>query len=216
MPRGRASGYHTQREQILARAAELFASQGYTATSMNQVAQACGVSKPSLYHYVRDKYQLLVEIAEGHVTLLKALAAQVQARSLDPQAQLRELIDSFVGAYAGSRAAHRVLTEDVKFLEPADRERLLAVQREVVAAFADAIARVRPELRRAELHKPLTMLLFGMMNWMFTWLQPGGRLTHALIAPVVADLFLGGLNAVRVAEPLKSRPAAKLAARRRA
>ena len=216
MPRGRASGYATQREQILARAAELFATQGYTATSMNQVAQACGVSKPSLYHYVRDKYQLLVEIAEGHVTLLKALAAEVQARSLDPQAQLRELIDSFVGAYAGSRAAHRVLTEDVKFLEPADRERLLAVQREVVAAFADAIARLRPELRRAELHKPLTMLLFGMMNWMFTWLQPGGRLTHALIAPVVADLFLGGLNAVRVAEPLKSRPAAKLAARRRA
>ena len=216
MPRGRAPGYATQREQILARAAELFASQGYTATSMNQVAQACGVSKPSLYHYVRDKYQLLVEIAEGHVTLLKALAAQVQARSLDPQAQLRELIDSFVGAYAGSRAAHRVLTEDVKFLEPADRERLLAVQREVVAAFADAIARVRPELRRAELHKPLTMLLFGMMNWMFTWLQPGGRLTHALMAPVVADLFLGGLNAVRVAEPLKSRPAAKLAVRRRA
>ncbi len=200
MPRGRASGYDTQREQILARAAELFASQGYTATSMNQVAQACGVSKPSLYHYVRDKYQLLVEIAEGHVTLLKALAAQVQARPLDPQAQLRELIDSFVGAYAGSRAAHRVLTEDVKFLEPADRERLLAVQREVVAAFANAIARVRPELRRAELHKPLTMLLFGMMNWMFTWLQPGGKLTHAAMAPIVADLFFGGLAAVRVSD----------------
>ena len=65
MPRGRAPGYDTQREQILARAAELFARQGYTATSMNQVALACGVSKPSLYHYVRDKYQLLVEIAEG-------------------------------------------------------------------------------------------------------------------------------------------------------
>ena len=216
MPRGRAPGYDTQREQILACAAELFATQGYTATSMNQVAQACGVSKPSLYHYVRDKYQLLVEIAEGHVTLLKTLASQVQRQPLDPQAQLRELIDSFLDAYAGSRAAHRVLTEDVKFLEPADRERLLAVQREVVAAFANAIAQVRPELRSAELHKPLTMLLFGMMNWMFTWLQPGGRLTHALMAPVVADLFLGGLNAVRVAEPLKSKPAAKLAVRRRA
>ena len=222
MARGRAPGYDTQREQILARAAELFAQQGYTATSMNQVAQACGVSKPSLYHYVRDKYQLLVEIAEDHVRLLQRLATEASqpARSTssptDPQSQLRQLIDSFLGAYADSRAAHRVLTEDVKFLEPADRERLLAVQREVVAAFADAIARLRPELRRAELHKPLTMLLFGMMNWMFTWLQPGGRLTHAAMAPVVADLFLGGLNAVRVAEPLKSRPAAKLAARRRA
>ena len=219
MPRGRAPGYDTQREQILARAAELFAQQGYTATSMNQVAQACGVSKPSLYHYVRDKYQLLVEIAEGHVTQLKRLAVQAQHRPLDsqgPQEHLRELIGSFLGAYADSRAAHRVLTEDVKFLEVADRERLLDGQREVVEAFADAIAAARPELRGTELHKPLTMLLFGMMNWMFTWLQPGGRLTHALMAPVVADLFLGGLNAVHMAEPPQSRAAAKFAARRRA
>ena len=34
---------------------------------MNQVAEACGLSKATLYHYYRDKYQLLVEIAEGHV-----------------------------------------------------------------------------------------------------------------------------------------------------
>ncbi|HEY8709503.1 MAG TPA: TetR/AcrR family transcriptional regulator [Burkholderiaceae bacterium] len=201
MPRGRAPGYGTQREQILARAAELFARQGYTATSMNQVARACGVSKPSLYHYVRDKYQLLVEIAEGHVGRLKALVALAERRPLDAQARLRTLIESFLEAYADAQTAHRVLTEDVKFLEPADRERVLDGQREVVAAFADAIADMRPELRAAELHKPLTMLLFGMMNWMFTWLQPTGRLTHAAMAPIVTDLFFGGLNAVRVPQP---------------
>ena len=200
MPRGRAPGYETQREQILARAAELFARQGYTATSMNQVALACGVSKPSLYHYVRDKYQLLVEIAEDHVGRLRALVALAQQKPLDPQARVRELIGSFLAAYADAQAAHRVLTEDVKFLEPADRERVLGAQREVVAAFADAIADTRPELRTTDLHKPLTMLLFGMMNWMFTWLQPGGKLTHRAMAPIVADLFFGGLNAVQIAE----------------
>ena len=140
MPRGRAPGYDTQREQILARAADLFARQGYTATSMNQVALACGVSKPSLYHYVRDKYQLLVEIAEDHVGRLKALAAQVQARPASPEARVRALITSFLEVYGESQAAHRVLTEDVKFLEPADRKRVLDGQREVVAAFAEAIA----------------------------------------------------------------------------
>ena len=45
---------------------------------------------------------------------------------------------------------------------------------------------------------PLAMLLFGMINWMFTWLQPGGALTHAAMAPIVADLFRGGLSAVNV------------------
>ena len=202
MPRGRAPGYDTQREQILARAAELFARQGYTATSMNQVALACGVSKPSLYHYVRDKYQLLVEIAEDHVGRLKALVMLAQQKPLEPQARVRELIGSFLEVYAHAQAAHRVLTEDVKFLAPADRERVLDGQREVVAAFAEAIADTRPELRASELHKPVTMLLFGMMNWMFTWLQPGGKLTHAAMAPVVADLFFGGLNAVHLTESL--------------
>jgi AcrR family transcriptional regulator len=200
MPRGRAPGYDTQREQILARAAELFARQGYTATSMNQVALACGVSKPSLYHYVRDKYQLLVEIAEDHVDRLKALAEAARQAPVAPEARVRQLIASFLDVYSHAQAAHRVLTEDVKFLEPADRERVLDGQREVVAAFAEAIAETRPELRSDDLHKPLTMLLFGMMNWMFTWLQPGGRLTHAAMAPIVADLFFGGLHAVQLAD----------------
>ncbi|MBC8055213.1 MAG: TetR/AcrR family transcriptional regulator [Rhizobiales bacterium] len=214
MPRGRAPGYDTQREQILARAAELFARQGYTATSMNQVALACGVSKPSLYHYVRDKYQLLVEIAEDHVGRLKALVLEAQGKPLDPKARVRELISSFLEAYADAQAAHRVLTEDVKFLEPTDRERVLDGQREVVAAFAEAIADTRPELRATELHKPLTMLLFGMMNWMFTWLQPGGKLTHAAMAPVVTDLFFGGLNAVRLPDAIPSSPVVKPPRRR--
>ena len=213
MPRGRAPGYDTQREQILARAAELFARQGYTATSMNQVALACGVSKPSLYHYVRDKYQLLVEIAEDHVGRLKALAAEAHEKPSQPEARVRAMIASFLEVYAESQAAHRVLTEDVKFLEPADSKRVLDVQREVVAAFADAIADTRPELRAADLHRPLTMLLFGMMNWMFTWLQPGGKLTHAALAPVVADLFFGGVNAVQIPQPDAAAAARKRARR---
>ncbi len=212
MPRGRAPGYDTQREEILARAAELFARQGYTATSMNQVALACGVSKPSLYHYVRDKYQLLVEIAEDHVGRLKVLAAEAHAQSSQPEARVRAMIASFLEVYAKSQAAHRVLTEDVKFLAPLDRKRLLDVQREVVAAFAEAIADTRPALRAAELHRPLTMLLFGMMNWMFMWLQPGGKLTHAALAPVVADLFFGGVNAVQLPQ---SQASATTAARKR-
>ena len=202
MPRGRASGYDTQREQILARAAELFARQGYPGTSMNQVAVACGVSKASLYHYVSDKYRLLVEIAEGHIDRLRALLDdEIAAAGQDPEARLRELIARFMAAYAGAQAQHRVLTEDVKFLEAADRKRILDGEREVVDAFARAIAAVRPEFAAAQLHKPLTMLLFGMMNWMFTWWRPNGRLGHGDMAPVVADLFFGGLAAVRVPSP---------------
>jgi TetR/AcrR family transcriptional regulator len=203
MARGRAPGYDAQRETILSQAAELFARQGFVGTSMNEVATACGMSKPALYHYVRDKSQLLFEIATTHVARLHALIDEVAQGDgvhpppTDATAHVRRLIERFVLEYAGARHAHRVLTEDVKFLEPADQARVLALQRQVVSSFATAIAQVRPELVAADLHKPLAMLLFGMMNWMFTWLQPDGKLSHADMAPVVADLFLGGLNAVK-------------------
>ena len=206
MPRGRAPGYDDQRELILARAAQLFAHRGYSATSMNELAQACGVSKATLYHYYRDKYAMLVSITEGHVQRLRALVVDVEAAKHPPEQRFRELIRRIVEEYTDAQHAHRVLTEDVKFLDEVDRARVIGVEREVVAGFARAVVALRPDLKKARLAKPLTMLLFGMINWMFTWLKPDGTLAHADIAPIVADLFLGGLPAVqtprRVALPV--------------
>ena len=197
MARGRAANYDDQREMILAQAAALFAQRGYPATSMNAVALACGLSKATLYHYYRDKYALLVSIAEGHVGKLLVLVQDVLAAGLPPEQRLRTLIRRIVLEYAGARDAHRVLTEDVRFLEPTDRERILDQERAVVQGFARAVAGLRPELAQAQLATPMTMLLFGMINWMFTWLQPGGTLDYDTLAPMVADLFLGGLPAVK-------------------
>ncbi|MEK8029224.1 TetR/AcrR family transcriptional regulator [Ideonella sp. DXS29W] len=199
MARPRSAGYDDQREQILAKAAALFAQQGYTATSMNQVAAACALSKAALYHYVRDKHALLALVAQAHVKRLESVVDEVLAQGLVPQERLRELIVRFVREYANAQNEHRVLTEDVKFLDAQEREQVLAIERRVVNAFADAVAAVRPELKPAELHKPLTMLLFGMINWMFTWLKPaedGSRLSYEQMAPMVVELFFGGLGAV--------------------
>lgn len=209
MARTRTAAYDDQRELILAQAAALFARLGYTATSMNQVAAACGISKPTLYHYVRDKHELLLLVAQEHVDRLQALVTEVEAQSLAPRERLRALITRFVLAYADAQNEHRVLTEDVKFLDEPARERVLGGERRVVAAFAAAVVALRPELAGASLATPLTMLLFGMINWMFTWLKPDGPYGHEAMAPVVVDLFLGGLGAVQVppgARPKSSRP----------
>jgi len=197
MARGRAASYDDQREMILAQAARLFAQRGYAATSMNGVAQACGLSKATLYHYYRDKYALLVSICEVNVARLEALVAEVAALHLPPADEVRALVLRIVADYAGAQDAHRVLTEGVRFLEPADRERVVGIERRVVASFARAIAAWQPAKAEAGLATPLTMLLFGMINWLFTWMHPDRGLSHEAIAPIVADLFAGGVPAVR-------------------
>jgi AcrR family transcriptional regulator len=197
MGRGRSASYDDQRELILASAAALFARRGYPGTSMNQVAEACGLSKATLYHYYKDKYALLVSIADGHVTRLQAIVQEASAADLTADEQMRILIHRLVEEYAHAQHAHRVLTEDVKFLEPGDRERVLDKEREVVNGFARVVVALRPDLKQAAMSKPLTMLLFGMVNWMFTWMKPNGAIDYDAMAPIVADLFLGGLGAVQ-------------------
>jgi TetR/AcrR family transcriptional regulator len=196
MARKRTPGYEIQREQILAEAAALFAQRGFAATSMNEVAERCDVSKPSLYHYFKDKNDLLVNICEEHLARLKAVVVDVEARELKPELAIRMMVRRFVEEYADAQNEHRVLTEDVKFLQPEDRARVYEGERLVVRAVAGAVARMRPDLDAAGLVKPLTMLLFGMINWMFTWFKPGRQVSHAAMAPIVADLFFGGLRSV--------------------
>ena len=201
MARGKSASYDDQRDMILAHAAALFAKHGYPSTSMNQVAQACQLSKATLYHYYRDKYSLLVSITDGHVSRLAAMVEREQTLGLEltltAEVRLRHLIYRIVEEYSGAQNAHRVLTEDVRFLEPADRERVLDKERLVVAGFARAVADMQPHLDSEHLSKPLTMLLFGMVNWMFTWMKPNGELNHAAMGPIVADLFLGGMTNVK-------------------
>ena len=82
-----------------------------------------------------------------------------------------------MAAYADAQAQHRVLTEDVKFLSRRTARASSTASARSSPRSRDAIAAARPDLAAAKLQKPLTMLLFGMMNWMFTWLRPTGALT---------------------------------------
>lgn len=196
MARTPSTKFDDQREQVLDVAAKLFAARGYQGTSMNEVAEALGISKANLYYYVRDKYNLLVDICENHIRRLQLVVAEVEEQDLAPEPRLRQLVRRFVQEYANAQNEHRVLTEDVRFLNPDDRERVLAGERRVVSAFSTTLASLHPGLDTVGLSKPLTMLLFGMINWMFTWLKPDGKLTHEDMAPIVADMFFGGIEEV--------------------
>jgi TetR/AcrR family transcriptional regulator len=139
-----------------------------------------------------------VSITTGHVSRLQALVDEVEAEP-GARARLRELIRRIVEEYADAQDAHRVLTEDVKFLDEADRERVLDQERDVVNGFARAVS----EARRAaagRAQQALTMLLFGMINWMFTWMKPQGELDYDAMAPIGGSLH-GRLDGRQVARP---------------
>jgi AcrR family transcriptional regulator len=212
MARTKAAGFETQRAAIRDAAARLFADKGYASASIADLARVCGVSKALMYHYYRDKEALLADIALSYVERLDAIVDDIAAQQLPPAAHLRRLIEAFMAEYEHSAARHRVLVQDVKYLERGHRNRVLARQRKVVDGFAAVIARLAPEATRAELAKPLTMILFGMINWTFTWLKDRGPLTYSNMAPIVADLFLGGIGRIRLGTATPPQPRRRRAA----
>jgi len=195
--RTRSASFEQHRDAIRAQAARLFARNGYPVTPIAELARSCGISKALLYHYYRDKEQLLFDIADRYLDSLLAIVAEVGARPLPPAERLRALIERFMAAYEDAAVYHRVLVQDVKYLKTAHRNHVNAKQRRVVQAFADAVAAAAPQLGAGTLLKPVTMTLFGMINWTFTWLKDQGPVRYADMAPVVADLFLGGVGAVQ-------------------
>ncbi|MCS6428989.1 TetR/AcrR family transcriptional regulator, partial [Burkholderia thailandensis] len=105
-----------------------------------------------------------------------------------------ELVRAFLAEYETSHSRHVALLNDVKYLEDAQRQIILDRQRDIVAAFARQLARAYPERISKDNQTPVTMMVFGMINWTFTWLKPGGRLGYRDFAEQVIGMIEHGLG----------------------
>ena len=201
MPRGPSSAHSLQRETILNISANTFAEAGYPSATMAALARRCGVSKSLLYHYYPAKDAILFDLMHEYMTRLQRLVSEVAQLALPAHEGQAELVRRFVRECETSRSRHIVLLNEVKFLPPPQREQVIALERSVVQAFADVIAATyKVDGARA---KVLTMSVFGMINWTFTWLKPDGPLSYAQFAELVVGMLEGGLAgaAARIALP---------------
>jgi AcrR family transcriptional regulator len=79
------------RERALAVALELFAQQGYTVTSLREIAERLGVTKAALYFHFRTKEEILTAILRGYLDGIAGLVAEAQAEPRSPEQQERVL-----------------------------------------------------------------------------------------------------------------------------
>ena len=196
MARPKSSQHELKRDEILNVAARCFADRSYPAASMNDIAAAGGTSKARLYHYYESKESILFDLLDRYTQRLLAVIGQTEAaaqrRSLDDRAALHELVRGFLQEYQHSATRHVALLNDTKFLGPAQRDLILNRERDVVSAVTRFLRRAYPLRVSAANQTPVTMMVFGMINWTFTWLRPGGSLSYSAFAEeVIAMLELG-------------------------
>lgn len=199
MARTRASDFEEKQHGLLMSAAAVFAEQGMEKASMAQIATRSGVSKALLYHYYPSKDSLIFAIIHSHLVDLEASVAAAVDPGLDPEAQLRTLVGVVLEKYRGADDAHKVQLVGTSALSDDQRGEIRAVERQIVRHFSDVLRRVHPSLDdpARPLLMPVTMSLFGMMNWVYMWFRDGGTITREDYAEVATTLILEGVKAVR-------------------
>lgn len=169
--------------ELLDQATHLFATQGYEATTLQDIADAMGVSRPALYHYVNSKDELLTMLVKQVSQSLAEVLSDLAARpDLAPTDKLREVTGLLVRQRAEHPDQFRILDRSETVLPEPARSEHIEAKRQVLhqmTAIIDEGAR-SGEFMAVD-SRTAALSLLGMCNWVAWWFRPGTD-----IGPVVS------------------------------
>lgn len=182
-------------EEIYDIAARVFYEKGYDGASIQDIADAVGILKGSLYYYIDTKQDLLFGIIdEVHDDSLRALE-KWSAAAGDAETRLRAFVEGHVRANARNIIKIGVFFHDFRSLDSERRERIVK-DRDRYDEYLRSLIRegqdegtFRPNLDV----KLAAMGILGMMNWTYHWWREGGPNSAAEVAKEFADIILAGL-----------------------
>jgi len=182
-------------QAIIEAAAELFAREGFGATSLDSIADALGVSKASLYYHIRNKEEILRLIFLTVLTVSEEPLRRIVEAKLSPAEKLRRAIEHQTLVAADRSPAMIVFYREQPHLTgPFAKEIILRKK-----AYERYFERIIEEGQAAGVFqldidpKIVTFGLLGMCNWLSQWYQPDGQYTALQIAEIFERTVERGL-----------------------
>jgi AcrR family transcriptional regulator len=184
-------------EEVLRAAAEIFHRRGYARTSVQDIADAVGILKGSLYHYINSKEDLLYRILLRVHEESSAIFERVRAHEGSALERLRLYVREHATFNArnviritvyyhdfGSVSAERAAELDRRRKE---WERQVGVLIDDAKKEGSIDASISTPIARAS--------LLAQCNWLYTWYRPGGRVSPEELGRQIADIAIDGLAA---------------------
>ena len=183
------------REAIRDHAVHLFGKQGYTGTSMRDIAGAVGVLPGSLYAHIASKEALLVEIVnEGIGRFIDRVVPFVGADG-SPVTRLRAMIIAHVEVVAEHPERSLVVFHQWRFLGTENLPLAIQRRRDYERFFVDVVEQgVADGSLKPDINPRIAVLtILGALNWTPEWLSRDGRLSPAEVGNLMAGTLLGGI-----------------------
>jgi AcrR family transcriptional regulator len=182
-----------KRNAVLSTAAQLFNERGFHATSLDDIAARLNVSKPTLYYYVKNKDEILIEcVRKGLQMMLEGID---EARTAGGKA-----IDQLVTCM---RVYTRIVTQDFGMclirvgddeLPPESRQALRRLKSAIDMEFRRLVTEGIAEgsLEPCD-PKMAAFVIAGALSWIGRWYQPGGEYSPEEIATQCIAMLQGGI-----------------------
>lgn len=191
--------HNKRKQEILTIAARIFRQKGYNATSMNDLANECGLFKGSLYHYFKNKGEILQEVIQSYFEYLLLYLEPINSSKAMPTEKLRMSLEIQMRAIEANRDAVSVALREDRAVEDPYREAYIAQRNRL----EDHLAGILEEgiekgvFRKVDISLT-TKAILGMCNWATVWYSPSGRLSSKAIAEHFADLAISSLETNRL------------------
>jgi len=198
-PLGADQRYDANIDYILRSAAAVFAEKSFGLASIRDIAAHAKISFPRIYYYLRNKEELLYRISRRAFEQLLTSAEERTAAIDDADEKLRLFIQGHLEYHMSNLAEMKVLVREADSLSgryAAHIERLKRDYSRMCRKIIDQVAAKHGKTLDREVSRILTSLLFGAMNWFYTWYEPSrdfenrGRImdeVHRMVASAIVS-----------------------------
>lgn len=180
---------------IYRKAAKIFRSKGFDATSMGDIAEAVDLTKGGLYYYIKGKEALLFAIMSFAMSSLETRVIHPTQGVVDPEDRLARMIAAHVALALDEQAPMLVLADEDEGLNAQHRLHMRERKAKYFAAFSEAIEgvlAVRPEGQRDL--RVATEVILSMVGGVVRWFDPAAGIEREELIRQVQEM---GLDAVR-------------------
>jgi TetR/AcrR family transcriptional regulator, cholesterol catabolism regulator len=184
-------------EEIIAAAARVFQTKGYHAATVQDIADAVGILKGSLYHHVKSKEDLLYLIVKEPIARIYETMSEIVAGDLPAPEKLRRAILAHLEAFDRHYPHLFVYLHEREEMKRRFRERFKLSPKQYEQCWQQILREgVKAGTFRPDLDVQVVSYgLLGMLNWLYKWYDPRGRLGVREVADQLSTLALAGLAA---------------------
>ncbi|MEZ5652233.1 MAG: TetR/AcrR family transcriptional regulator [Burkholderiaceae bacterium] len=193
--RPRLAPRRRSRDQVIRACAEIFARRGFRETSIRDIAEALGVTKSALYHHIRSKDELLVEIVSSYQAHGEELVAAARRAGPDPARSLATFVQELVLMNARDQVMATLLSRELRSLKQPHLDNMLAI-RDGYEGFVHGLilsGQATGRFRASIDARLATIAVFALARSLHQWYRPDGRLSANEVAAGFESLILNGL-----------------------